>query len=419
MLIVNLRAGALLAGAVLASLASMPVTALTLDQALALAEREAPGLAVRSAEVEAARQAAIPAGALPDPKLLLGLQNLPVEGEDRWRLDAEPMTMGMLGVMQEMPNQAKRSARVELAQASVDSAKAGLLIEQLQVQRQTAETWIAAQALEQRLQLFQDFYVENRLLERAVQARLAAGRGQSADSLAARQEALLLAEREDVLQLQRTQTRANLRRWIGSAADEPLQGALPDWPVDASRYLHALQQHPQLQSFDPQTREAMARVRLAEADKRPDWSWELAYQQRDSTFGDMLSLQMSIDLPVFAGSRQNPRIAARRAELLALEAEREALQREHATQLSIELAEHRRLQRAVERSRDSLLPLAAERVRLSLAEYQAGKGDLDTLIAARREQVEAQIRHLDFTEQRALLGARLHFAYAADQENAQ
>ncbi|MGQ7958430.1 TolC family protein [Pseudomonas sp. SP16.1] len=417
MSIVYSRLGPLLAGVVLASLASMPSQALTLEQALALAGREAPNLMARAAELEAARQAALPAGELPDPKLLLGLQNLPIEGQDRWRLDAEPMTMRMLGVMQEVPNRAKRSARVELAQAGIDSAAAQEQVERLQVQRQAAQAWIVAQALEQRLQLFQDFYAENRLLERAVQARLAGGRGRSADSLAPRQEALALAEREDELQQQRSQARAVLRRWVGAAADESLRGPLPDWPVDEARYRHALPQHPELQAFVPQTREAEARVKLAEADKRPDWSWELAYQQRDRAFGDMLSLQLSIDLPVFAGSRQNPRIAAQRAELLALEAERETLLREHATQLAMELAEHRRLQRAVERSREQLLPLAEQRVRLSLADYQAGRGELGELIAARRERVEAQLRHLDFLEQRALVAARLHFAYAGHQEN--
>jgi outer membrane protein, heavy metal efflux system len=417
MFIVFARLAPLLAGAALASLFSMPSLALTLEQALTLAGREAPNLMARAAELEAARQAAVPAGELPDPKLLLGVQNLPIEGQDRWRLDAEPMTMGMLGLMQEVPNRAKRSARVELARAGIDSAAAQEQVERLQVQRQAAQAWIVARALEQRLQLFQDFYTENRLLERAVQARLAGGGGQSVDSLAPRQEALALAEREDELQQQRSQARAVLRRWVGPVADEALLGPLPDWPVDEARYRHALPRHPELQAFAPQTREAEARVKLAEADKRPDWSWELAYQQRDRAFGDMLSLQLSIDLPVFAGSRQNPRIAAQRAELLALEAEREAQQRDHAMQLTIELAEHHRLQRAVERSRESLLPLAEQRVNLSLADYQAGRGELSELIAARRERVEAQLRHLDFLEQRALVAARLHFAYAGHQEN--
>lgn len=43
--------------------------ALTLDEALRLAEREAPSLAAQAANQDAAMQAAIPAGELPTPSL--------------------------------------------------------------------------------------------------------------------------------------------------------------------------------------------------------------------------------------------------------------------------------------------------------------------------------------------------------------
>ncbi|HBM09090.1 MAG TPA: hypothetical protein DD403_13450, partial [Pseudomonas sp.] len=95
------------------------VSALTLEQALSLAEQQAPSLAAQTANLHAARSAAIPAGELPDPKLRLGLQNVPIEGDTRWRLDEEAMTMQMVGVMQDVPNRAKRRARIEAAQAGV------------------------------------------------------------------------------------------------------------------------------------------------------------------------------------------------------------------------------------------------------------------------------------------------------------
>jgi outer membrane protein TolC len=385
--------------------------ALTLDEALRLAEREAPSLAAQSANLEAARHKAVPAGELPDPKLSLGLQNLPIEGADRWRLDREPMTMQMVGLMQEVPNRAKRRARVEAAAAAVDSADAQQQVERLRVRRETAQAWIAALAVERKIQAFQALYDENRLLGKAVQARLAGGLGQSADSLVPKQEAALLAEQEDALLRSRSQARAALRRWVGAAADEPVSGNWPSWPVDEQRYRHGLHRHPELNSFAPMTREAQARVSLAEADKRPDWSWELAYQRRDPAFGDMVSVQFTFDLPLFTGSRQDPKIAARRAEVLRLEAEREALTREHTQQLEDDLAEYLRLDRALERSRQTLVPLAEERVRLALADYRAGSGELGTVIDARRELIEARLNQIDFAEQRALASARLHFAY--------
>jgi outer membrane protein TolC len=403
--------GRLAAAALAAVLFSLPVAALTLDEALRQAEREAPSLAAQAAQVEASRNSAIPAGALPDPKLLLGLQNVPIEGDNRGRFDREPMTMQMVGVMQEVPNRAKRRARVDVARAGVERATLEQRVERLKVRRQTALAWISALAVEEKLALFQTLYAENDLLVKAVRARLAGGRGQPADSVGPKQEAALLAEQEDQLQQSRAQQRAALRRWVGPRADEPLTGRLPNWPVDAEHYRHSLQRHPELVLFDPMTDEAQAEVRQAEADKKSDWSWQLAYQKRDDAFGDMMSVQFSFDLPLFPGSRQNPRIAAKQASLSQLHAQREAAEREHAQQLADDLAEYQRLDRALRRSQDSLVPLAEEKVALTLAGYRAGNGELASVIAARRELIETRLKHIDFAQQRALTSARLHFAY--------
>ncbi len=386
-------------------------SALTLAEALRLAEREAPSLAAQVAQVDAARSSAIPAGELPDPKLLLGVQNFPVEGDNRGKLNADFMTMQMVGVMQEVPNRAKRRARVEAAQAGVERAAAAQRVERLKVRRETALAWISALAVEQKLALFQTLYAENELLGKAVRARIAGGGGLAADSVGPKQEAALLAEQEDELLQSRTQQRAALRRWIGSRASEPLSGQLPNWPVDAQHYQRNLQHHPELAVFEPMTDAAQAEVRQAMAEKQSDWSWELAYQKRGAAFGDMMSVQFSFDLPLFPGSRQNPRIAAKQAQLSQLEAEREASEREHAQQLEDDLAEYRRLHRALERSRQTLVPLAEEKVALSLTGYRAGASDLANVIAARRELIEARLKQIDFEQQRALTSARLYFAY--------
>jgi outer membrane protein TolC len=158
-------------------------SALTLEQALSLAEQEAPSLDAQIANVQAARSAAIPAGELPDPKLRLGLQNVPIEGDTRWQLDEEAMTMQMVGVMQEVPNRAKRRARVEAAQAGVALADVQQTIERLSVRQATAEAWIAGFAVEQKLSLF-------------------------------KQETALLADQKDELLRNQAVARADLRRWI-------------------------------------------------------------------------------------------------------------------------------------------------------------------------------------------------------------
>lgn len=410
------QAGWTLAAALLILLPALSAqaAALSLDDALRLAERNAPSLQARQEQITAARNAVLPAGELPDPRLNLGLQNLPVDGSDRWSTNRDFMTMQVVGLAQEVPNRDKRKARVETAQATVERADAEALVERLKVRAATAQAWIAAYTVQRKLQQFEAFYHENRLLDAAVRARLAGGGGAAADALAPGQEAAQLDEQKDQLLSQASQARAALKRWIGQDG-ETLARSFPQWAVDAPAYLHALHVHPELAAYGAMTREAQAQVHQAQAEKKSDWGWELDYQRRGPAFSNMVSLQVSFQLPLFTGSRQDPTIAARQAQVRQLEDEQQAALREHTAQLETDLAEYQRLQRAVTRSRETLLPLAEERVRLALADYRAGKSALGDLLAARRQRVEAQLQDIDWQGQLAATAARLHFIYGEVQ----
>ena len=65
--------------------------------------------------VDAAREMAGPAGELPDPKLKLGVENVPTNGADSWSLTRDFMTMTKIGVMQEFPREEKRKLRSQRA----------------------------------------------------------------------------------------------------------------------------------------------------------------------------------------------------------------------------------------------------------------------------------------------------------------
>ncbi|MHB1590071.1 MAG: TolC family protein, partial [Sulfuricella sp.] len=321
---------------------------LSFEEALQLAERNAPSLAMENARLEAARQAAIPAGELPDPKLVLGIDNLPISGTDRFSLTRDSMTMQRIGLMQEVPNADKRQARVDVAQSTIARVVAERRIEWLKVRREAALAWIARYTVERKLALFDTLYRENRLLAEAVRTRIAAGRGLAMDTILPRQEAAALADRHDQLERERSDAEAALKRWIGTAGGEPLVGEAPVWPITSETLTPHLHQHPELAVYNSMTRQAEAEVREAESTKKPDWAVELAYQRRGPDFGDMASIQFSFDLPVFAARRQNPQIAAKRAELIRIDAERETTMREHAQMLATDLAAYQQLDRAVQ-----------------------------------------------------------------------
>lgn len=383
--------------------------ALTFDEAMQLAQAQAPQIRARAENLSAAQSGLQPAGALPDPKLALGVQNLPIEGDNRYSVTSEAMTMRRIGVIQAFPNSSKLQARESAAQGRVALAEAQEKITRLSVARDLATAWITRATTEQQLACIDELRAENRLLDTAVKARLSGGKGSATDAIIPRQEAAMIENRADELNARRAKAIAGLRRWIGDAAEEKLQGTLPDWPIANESLVHGVHQHPELLEVDARTRVMDAEINEATADKTPDWALELAYQKRGDQFGDMASVQVTFDLPVFSGSRQDPRIAAKRAERASMDAEREATLRDHVAMTEADLAEYHRLADIATRQREVLLPLASEKIALAMAAWRSGKGSLAEVIAARRERIDTELKIIELDGQRLQTAARLHY----------
>ncbi|WP_039785732.1 TolC family protein [Herbaspirillum huttiense] len=389
---------------------------LSFSAALDIAERQSPNLASTRAQIAAAQSSVIPAGALPDPKIFAGIDNYPVSGPDAGRLNAESMTMQKIGVMQDFPNAAKRQARVAVAEASIETAEAQRQVERLKLRRATALAWLNRYFLERKISLFDDLDKENLLLADAVRAQIASGRTQVADSVMPKQEAAQLADRRDELIRDLVKAKSGLRRYVGGEADEPLVDALPEWHIDADHLRNHLHKHPELEAFSAESHKAEAELRQAQAMKKSDWGVELAYQRRDPRFGNMVSVQFTFEIPVSPATRQDPLIAAKQQELYRIDADREAMLRAHTNELESDLADYQSLSRQLERANQTALPLAQQKNDLQYASYRAGKSDLTTVLAARREVVDQRLKIIDLEAQRSAVAAQLYFAYGEDQQ---
>jgi cobalt-zinc-cadmium efflux system outer membrane protein len=389
---------------------------LSFNAALDLAERQSPSLAAQAAKIEAARSAAIAADALPDPKAFVGVDNLPINGADSWSVNRDFMTMRKIGLMQDVPNSDKRRARTEVAKAEIDQAEGERRIERLKVRREAALSWINRYFRERRSALFDQLERENSIMAEAVRAQLAAGRGQPSDVVIPKQEAAQLADRRDDLIRDLTKAKSELRRYVGSEADEPLAGKPPGFDVDPDTLRKHLLHHPDLQIFGSMTRKAEAEVHEAEAMRESDWGVALAYQKRGPLFSDMASIQFTFDLPLFTKTRQNPLIAAKQQQLVQVEAERDAMLRDHTAELENELSDYATLTRQLDRMNQVWLPLAGEKFDLQLASYRAGKGDVAAVINARQEWVEQRLKAVELDNQLETVAAKLYFAYGEDMQ---
>jgi cobalt-zinc-cadmium efflux system outer membrane protein len=390
---------------------------LTFDAALTAASNKAPSLRAARAQIDAAEFATQPAGELPDPKLVLGVDNLPVNGNDQYSTTRDFMTMQRIGVMQQFPNQAKRDARIAAAKARVDLMQANRQVTRQMILEATALAWIARHTVEQQLRLIDELLAENQLFGTAINAQLAAGKSTAVDALMPQEEAALIETQRDDLIAHRSQAIAQLQRWIGAAAELPLAGNSPEWALNYQGLTHQLHQHPEVTIFDPRARVLDAEIDEARAAKKPDWDVEFAWLERGSRYSDMIMFEVRVDLPLFTATRQNPSIAAKRAERFAVDAERDASVREHTAMLDSEFADYQRLQRADQRFQTVLLPLANDKVSLTLAAWKSGKGALSDVVAARRARIATRLNSLAVIGEYQQMAARLHFSYGDINNN--
>jgi cobalt-zinc-cadmium efflux system outer membrane protein len=384
---------------------------LSFKDALAIATRSSPDIAAQRARVEAARSTSKAAGALPDPRLVVGVDNLPVTGTEQGSLTRDFMTMRKVGVMQEIPNWGRRDAQEAEAAAAIEQAQAEQRVLILSTRRDTALAWLARYYLERKSALLGDLTRENDLFDQTVQARFSAGNGSPADVIAPKEEAADIADRRDALAGDIAQANSVLKRWVGAPAEEGLSGNPPELTVDTTLLRGHVHEHPELAVFVPMTEKAQAEVHEAEAAKRPDWGVELSYGRRGSDFSDMVSLEVTVGLPIFSGSRQEPLIAARRHDLSRIESERDAMLRDHTQELEATLAEYEVRTSQLARLREVRLPLARQKVDYQFASYRAGKADLSAVLTARRELIEERMRELELEGQREATLAKLYYFY--------
>ena len=389
-------------------LVSSRAYALNFAEAREIAEQQSPRVSAQRLQIDAVESARKAAGTLPDHKLSIGLENFPISGMDRWSLTREPMTGQRLALMQEVPNQAKRDAKVASAQARVERERAALVLQRLQIRQELGLAWIAAQAVEQRDQLLAELLAENQRLQDSLPARVAGGSAQAGDLLAAQQEALALSDRRDDLQRDRSKARAMLRRWVGPRADESLQGGIGPLIHPVAQLRAELSSHAELALYPAMQSMARAESHEAQSDSRGDWSWEIAYSRRDRRWGDMVSFQVTFDLPWQKDRRQTPMIQAKQRELERLEAEQEDVSRRHLQELDDSAAELQALDSQIERLKSTGLQLAQGRAELALGNYRAAKGDLGAVLGARAQVLETRLRLIDLQAQRDGVTTRLN-----------
>lgn len=389
---------------------SASAEAVTFDEALSEASANAPQLQAGALRIDAQQSASISAAALPDPRVGVAIENFPISGPPAFSLSRDDMTMVTLSASQEIPNGAKRRARLTRAQADVGEARASFALTARQVRIEAALAWLDLAYAERRLTALDEGIARIAAYEGTSTSGVASGTVRPAQSLEVRRAVAALEDERAELEAQRGRAAAALARWTRDH-DPETEGPIPAFEVDHHQLMDAIDRLPQLDVASARIGQAEADVELARAEKRPDLMVDVAYQRRDPGYGDMVSAGVTVNLPLFARRRQDPLIAARTAEAGAALAEREDARRALRAGLEAGLADHAMHHERLERARGTLLPLARQQSDLETASYAAGRASLADVIAARTQLVETEILVLDREVAVALDAGRLVLTY--------
>lgn len=366
----------------------------SLPEAVARAVEHASLLDARRAQLEAARQESHRAGALPDPMLTVGIDNLPVTGSEAFDASADFMTMKKVGLSQQIPARAKREAQRSLAARTIDEAAAQTEVEELGIRRAAAEAWVDLWAAQRELASLGKLREEAVLAAKIARARVSGGREPVSDALAAEAAVLELDSRIVAEEAVQTAAQAALQRWLADD-DVTTSAETPDFtvlPMSEAQLLQSLDRLPALRPIDAQLETAAAQIDLARAERRPDWTVGASYGQRSTGRSDMLMLEVGIGLPLFARNRQDRGVAARQADYQAVLDMREDLRRQQIARLRADFAQWEGVGRQVVLHRDQLLPLARDRSATALAAFRAG-GELQPWLDARRDELTEHLAH--------------------------
>lgn len=418
--------------------------ALTLPEAVAIAQRNDPWLQGNEFRQFAIEAQSTAAGTLPDPVVSVGFANLPT---DTFDFDQEAMTQFKVGVSQMFPRGDSRA---------LDQKRLALVGSQHPYQREDrrakvavniAHLWLETFRARESIRLIeQDRELFEHLVDVAQSSYSSAiGRTRQQDLVRAQLELTRLEDRLVVLHERHDMSRAKLGEWLrqvsfgavagqqqwqgGAPAAMALTNTLPQLELQhPGLYRHEgsakpqeiaalLRNHPAIVGLERGIDASTTGIELAEQKYRPQWSVNASYGYReDSPMGadraDFFSVGVAFDLPLFTSKRQDQQLQSAIASSEALRTEKWLALRNMVAAFETQRSRLLRLNQRQSLYQSRLLREMQEQAEASLTAYTNDDGDFSEVVRARIDELNARIDALDIEIDRLKTISQLNYFFA-------
>jgi outer membrane protein, heavy metal efflux system len=376
-----------------------------------------PTLEAAAQSVRAALARAEVAGALADPRV--GVMVAPNSfGRDPGATSAHgapgiPMHEGYrFEVSQALPLPGQRGLRRRAASAEARAIEYQERVQRLDVLREARTAYFDYERIGRALEVNREQQALVGQLRRSALVRYSAGLVGQQDPLQADMELAMLDHEAVALERERRIAVARLNSLMRRPPDEELPPPQRDLAVPDTSFVHS-DLAPRARALRPELRAAAERVDARRAEltlsgrsRLPEPTVSVAYDHFMMDPEHRAIIGLELNLPIHLARLGSARREAR-AMLAAAEAEREAAYLEIERQVEEAASRLHEAAHEIPIARDRLLPSSERALRVARAEYEAGRADFQTVIAAARQRVRAQLFYHETLARLRVAGAEL------------
>ncbi|ATG57025.1 MULTISPECIES: TolC family protein [Pseudoalteromonas] len=397
------------------------VRTLNLSHALTYALANDPWLSASRHQEQAIMAQSIMAGTLPDPTLTLGLMNLPTNG---YAFDQEGMTQFKVSLSQKF----SRGDSLSLKQKSLFQLSKQYPWQRAdrlaQVKAMVTEFWLNAYRAQHSINLIEK---DKELFTQLIQITEASyastqGKTRQQDIIRAQLELTRLEDKLLILEQQLHSAKNRLAQWlpitmlVKSLDDKFIPPvALTDFnTLEFSQLMQLLMAHPAIVAIEQSVLAKQTQVSLAKQSYKPQIGVNVGYGYRaDTPMGqsraDLLSVGVSIDLPLFTDNRQDQHVKSAISITEATKTQKRVALQKLKGMYFKEYSQLSQLQKRNTLYQNILLVQMAEQSQATLNAYTRDDGDFSDVMQARISELNAKIDALNIQVDQHIIIARLNY----------
>lgn len=358
---------------------------LSLKSLIDKALKENPILLAKANQISSLKERIPQASTLPDPKLKLGLVNLP----ESFDFNDEGMTQKQISLSQKFPFPGKLSLNKEMALKDLKGLEAEFAYQQLETISGVKNIFYSLFFIERAIEITgKNKSTLINFLE-ITRARYSVGKGIQQDVLKAEVELSRMLEKLVILKQQRITITAKMNTLLNRPPSTPLEGKTEIFrtpfnlnPEEIKN--SSLEDHPLLRSIEFIREKAEIAYNLALKDYYPNFEVNFSYGQREDSLNnsrpDFYSGFVGINIPIWYKTKQNRKVKETEYNISSVISRYKATQNDLQFEISKLLAEIDQNSHLLDLYQGGIIPQANHTLDSSIAGYQVGTIDFLTLL---------------------------------------